>query len=126
MGSMTTVFVNGLEFYGYHGVPDEEQAVGHRYRIDLTMQVDESACVTDSVVETVNYAGAAALVLSVATTNQYRTVERLGAVLCDRIFEDFERVKEVSVRIVKPMPPAPIIAAEAGVIITRTRHNLGA
>ncbi|MFZ4509220.1 MAG: dihydroneopterin aldolase, partial [Fimbriimonas sp.] len=43
------VFVTGLDVYAFHGVPDAEREVGHRYRADLTLEVDEDASATDQI-----------------------------------------------------------------------------
>jgi len=111
---MITLFVTGIEFYGYHGVSDEEQRVGHRYIVDLEMDVNSSSERTDAVEDTVDYGEAALLVVEIGTRDRCRTVERLAQQICDTLLERFPRISEVSVRISKRLPPCPVIAEEAG------------
>jgi len=117
-----TVFIRDLEFYAYHGVPDAEQEIGHRYRADVELElVDCPAASTDEVADTVDYALVALWILEWATKNRYRTVEHLANLLCSKVIERFPQVAAVSIEIAKPMPPAPFIAREVGVRLRMVR-----
>jgi 7,8-dihydroneopterin aldolase/epimerase/oxygenase len=118
---MFKVFVEGLELYAYHGVPNEEQTIGHRYIVDLEMEVAGEADRTDRVEHTVDYAAVAQLVLETAQQTRYRTVEKLARETAERILQRFDRVLEVRVRLAKRLPPAPVIVDEVGVEMTLRR-----
>ena len=118
------LFVTGLEFYAYHGVPSEEREIGHRYVVDLDLRVNSRAEQSDDVADTVDYGLAAKVVLDVASATQYKTVERLAYVIAETLLTRFERVEEVSIRLAKRLPPAPIIAEELGVQLELTRTSL--
>jgi len=122
---MLTLFVTGLEFYAYHGVPAEEREIGHRYIADLELLVDSEAQYSDDVADTVDYAQTAKLMLEVASAKQYRTVERLGQVICEALLQTFPRIHSVNLRLAKRLPPAPIIAEELGVEIEVCRQKGG-
>jgi dihydroneopterin aldolase len=114
-GPFGTVFIHGLEAYGYHGVPDAEQEIGHRYRVSLELKVpDCSAAESDDVAGTVDYGAVAKQVTQIIQTHQYRTVERLAQVIADAILQEFLKVQEVRITVGKPFPPAPVIVAEVG------------
>jgi len=113
---MTTVVVRGLQCYAYHGVPPAEREVGHRYTIDLELDVEERAWRSDRVQDTVDYAAAAQAALDVTLDSQFRTVERLAQVIGEEILNRFPDVMEARVSVEKPMPPAPIIAEAVGVV----------
>ena len=115
--SSYSVYVTGIEFYGYHGVPAEERVIGHRYRVDVEMMVKGRADRTDKFSDTVDYALVAELVTSVGTVEKAHTVERLAYLMGERILVEFKLVEKVLVRVAKPFPPAPVIAEEAGVEI---------
>ena len=34
------IYVNKMEFYGYHGVFPEENTLGQRFRVDLIVETD--------------------------------------------------------------------------------------
>jgi len=118
---MITLFVSGLEFYAYHGVPAEERTIGHRYVVDLELDLLSPAVHTDDIEDTIDYADAAQVVLEVASAQQYRTVERLAQVIAETLLTRFRRVDRVSIRLAKRLPPAPIIAEELGVELELTR-----
>ena len=118
---MVTLFVTGLEFYAYHGVPSEERAIGHRYIVDLEMDVKSSAELTDDVADTVDYADAARIVLKASGSQQFKTVERLAHVMGEALLAEFSRIQRVSIRLAKRLPPAPFIAEELGVELEMSR-----
>jgi hypothetical protein len=114
-GPFGTVFITALEAYGYHGVPDAEQEIGHRYRVSLELQVSDcSACESDDIHGTVDYGAIAKQVTEIVQTHQYRTVERLARVIADAILQEFLKVESVGITVGKPLPPAPVIVAEVG------------
>ncbi len=113
---MTTILVRGLQLYAYHGVPDAEREVGHRYLIDLEMDVEERASTSDRVEDTVDYGAAAQVALDVALEQQCRTIERLAQLIGEAILAEFKGILEVRVSVEKPMPPSPIIAEAVGVV----------
>lgn len=117
---MTKVHVRGLECYAYHGVPDEEQVIGHRYLIDIEAEVAETACVNDQISGTVNYVDLAQAAL-VVMKEQNRTVEHVASRVADAVLSLDQRIDAVTVKIEKPLPPAPIIAAAVGVTLCRRR-----
>lgn len=118
---MYQVFLENLEFYAHHGVPAEERIVGHRYVVSLSMTVEGGATNTDQVDDTVDYGEVASVVFDAATEKQYKTVERLAQVIARTVLDSFPLVFSVEVRLAKRLPPAPMIADSAGVVLTLTR-----
>lgn len=116
------IFVEGIEFYGYHGVPDAEQQIGHRYRVDLTVDIDLSvAGRTDDLSQTVSYGDLARLVIQIGTTQQVRLLETLAERMCAAILERFPAIQRVELRLAKRLPPTGTITELAGVKIVRGR-----
>ncbi|MCS6923179.1 MAG: dihydroneopterin aldolase [Fimbriimonadales bacterium] len=116
------IFVEGIEFYGYHGVPDAEQQIGHRYRVDLTVDIDLSAAGrTDDLSQTVSYGDLARLVIQIGTTQQVRLLETLAERMCAAILERFPAIQRVELRLAKRLPPTGTITELAGVKIVRGR-----
>lgn len=37
---MDKIYVNNMRFYGYHGVFTEENKLGQRFNVDLTVELD--------------------------------------------------------------------------------------
>ena len=120
---MITLFITGLEFYGYHGVPPEERAVGHRYIADLELEISCNAQNSDRVEDTVDYASAATSVIETSDTNTFQTVERFAKVAADELLHRFDRIVKVKIRIAKRLPPAPMIVSQLGVELVVHRSN---
>jgi 7,8-dihydroneopterin aldolase/epimerase/oxygenase len=119
---MVTLFVEGLQFHAYHGVPESERAIGHRYSVDLLLTLADTP-VADDIEATVDYVEVMKLVQQEATGRQFKTVEALASFLSDRVLEAHQRVIELTVRVAKLAPPAPYIVDAVGVEITRRRED---
>ena len=118
---MIEVFLEGLEFYGYHGVPEAERSVGHRYSVDIHMQVDSQAEKTDSVTDTADYGKIGADLTRFGENQQYRTMERLAKEMARHVLDSNPKVTSIRLSIRKVLPPAPIIVQACGVTLELRR-----
>ena len=122
MNESDKILINGLEFYGYHGASDQEQTVGHRYFVDVSLGVDiVMASRTDRLGDTVSYSRVARRLIEIGTQRQFRLLEALAAHMVDVVFEEFAAVQSVQLRVQKMCPPMNAIVASVGVEIHRTR-----
>lgn len=97
--------VRGLSVYTHHGVGDAEQRVGQRLVIDIWLEPRAcGAIASDRIEETVDYSAVAGLAAETATERSYRTLERLCAVIAQRLLDGFDAAR-VRVRAAKPEPP---------------------
>jgi dihydroneopterin aldolase len=118
------ITLKGIQFYGYHGVPDAEQQTGHRYEVDVIMELDVSlAAATDDVSQTVDYGAVARQVLSLGTSRQFRLIEALAGAISEQILGSQPLVAAVTVSVKKLLPPIPGIVEYAAVEITRRREG---
>lgn len=114
----TEVEIRGLSIYTHHGVSDAEQEVGQRLEFDVTFDVpDCDAVLTDRIEDTVDYGEVCDLVALAATERSYRTLERLCAVVAERLAERYG-CETVTVRAAKPEPPLPMSIREVAVEVT--------
>ena len=118
---MFTVLLRGLEFYAHHGVPAEERVIGHRYSVDLEIDVEGDTDTTDDIAQTVDYAAAAQAVLRVSQGHRWRTVERLARAIGEQLMKEHVCIRRLTITLVKRLPPAPVIAEAAGVRLTLER-----
>jgi 7,8-dihydroneopterin aldolase/epimerase/oxygenase len=119
--SSVEVELRGLSIYTHHGVSDAEQEVGQRLEFDVSFDVpDCDAVLTDRLEDTADYAEACDIVALAATERSYRTLERLGQVVAERLMERFGS-ESVRVRASKPEPPLPIAVEEVAVEVVRER-----
>lgn len=118
---MYQVFVRGIEFYGYHGVSDEEQKIGHRFVVDVEAAVSGNAPENDDVDSTLDYGSVALRVIEIGTGPASRTVEKLAQTLADAILDLSPLVREVEVEVNKLMPPVAGVVESAGVRLKVSR-----
>lgn len=119
---MDKIFVNGMEFYGYHGVFKEENKLGQRFRVDLIVEKDlKKAGETDELEYTVNYAELYSLCKKVMEGKPYKLVESLAEKIASSILEQFPEIIQTTIKIIKPDPPIPGHYDSVAVEITRGR-----
>lgn len=119
---MDRLCVDGIEFHGFHGVPEAERQIGHRYRVDLVMELDlRPAGLSDDVAQTVDYGEAARMVVEIGTGPGVRLVETLAERLAAALLERYPRVEAVEIRVSKIHPPVAVPMSASRVEIRRTR-----
>jgi 7,8-dihydroneopterin aldolase/epimerase/oxygenase len=119
--SSVEVELRGVSIFTHHGVTDAEQEVGQRLELDISFDVpDCDAVLTDRLEDTVDYAEVCDIVALAATERSYRTLERLCAVIGERLIERFGS-ESVQIRAAKPDPPLPVAVEEVAVEVTHER-----
>ena len=114
--------LEGMVFYGYHGVGAAEQELGQRFVVDLELHCDlRAAGLSDDPQDTINYTGVYRLVKEVVEGPSRKLLESLAETIAQRILEDFE-VGSIKVRVKKPeVPMKGSILSHAGVEIFREK-----
>ncbi len=116
------ILLEGMQFYGYHGVNPEERVLGQRYVVDLTADLDlRRAGASDRLEDTVSYSHIYRTVRSVMEGEPRNLLESAAQAIADRVLAEFQ-VDSVSVTVKKPNPPVRGSSIElAAVQIHRTR-----
>lgn len=116
---MTVVRVQGVSFFAFHGVLEEEKRLGQRFRLDLeAIPWSDLAEETDAVADAIHYGELAERAVAVATTERYDLLERLGARIADVLFAEFP-LRAISVSIGKPSAPVPLALETVSVTVSR-------
>ncbi|MFF2450350.1 dihydroneopterin aldolase [Neobacillus sp. NPDC058068] len=119
---MDKIYVNGMEFYGYHGVFPEETRLGQRFAVDLAVSVDlKKAGDTDELEHSVNYGELYEVCKEVVEGKPYKLVEAVAERIAGNVLTGFPLVSEVTVKVIKPDPPIPGHYKSVAVEITRRR-----
>src|SRR5688500_20194444 len=85
-----TVEIVGLSLYTHQGVTATEREIGQRLVLDVRFDVGEpDALITDRVEDTVDYGEVCQVIALIAQQRSYKTVERLCAVIADRLAAQF-------------------------------------
>ena len=118
------ILLQGMQFYGYHGVNPEERTLGQRYVVDLTAELDlRRAGKSDRLEDTVSYSHIYRAVRAVMEGEPRNLLESAAQAIADRVLSEFP-VESVSVTVKKPNPPVRGSSIEfAAVQIHRTRSS---
>lgn len=118
---MGLVSLEGLEFFAYHGYYDEEQKVGNKYSVDITVKADlKEAAQHDSLQETVNYEALYEVVKQEMQVRS-RLLEHIGYNIIQTVFREFSSVKWVEISISKFNPPIGGVCKQARVTLKENR-----
>ena len=114
-----TIEIVGLSLYTHHGVSAAEREIGQRLIVDARFDVGEvDALVTDRVEDTVDYGAVCDEIALVAQQRSYKTLERLCAVVAERLASRFG-AESVTVKAAKPEPPIALPVEEVSVEVWR-------
>ncbi|UOF91844.1 dihydroneopterin aldolase [Fodinisporobacter ferrooxydans] len=121
---MDKIELLGMEFYGYHGVLPEENALGQRFTVDVVLcQSLQNAGRTDQIKETVNYAEVYEIVERIVAEKRFQLIETVAEVIASEILSTYA-VVSVDVRVAKEHPPIPGHIRQVAVSIHRMREAL--
>ncbi len=124
--SRDQVFLEGMRFYGYHGVNPEERAQGQRFVVDVSIAADlRGAGIADDLTMTINYSSVFKHVRAIVEGEPKRLIEAVAEAIATRVLETFPRAESVSVTLRKPeVAIKGSILSAAGVRIRRNREDV--
>ncbi len=119
MNMADRISIQGIQFYGYHGVRAEERKLGQLFQADVELRLDlREAGQQDDLRASVDYGQVTAAVMEVGTRDPCKLLERLAERIAAVLLERF-RVEQVTVRVTKPHPPLSNVIGGVTVEITR-------
>lgn len=122
MGEPGTIRIRNAVFYAYHGVREDEQALGGKFEIDVDMDLDMTAAgETDSLRRTVDYELVYDRIQKIATAKRYYLVEALAENIARALMREFHLIDRLAVRIRKPHPPVKGVIDHIEVEIIKSR-----
>jgi len=118
------ILLHGIEFYGYHGVSEQERIIGHRFSVDVELTIDlRSAGQSDQLECTIDYGEVCRRVVAVGSGEPVRLIEAVAERIANECLSLSDRAEAVRVRVRKLLPPVPSVVAAAEVEIYRTRGD---
>jgi dihydroneopterin aldolase len=103
--TQSSIQLQEMRFYAYHGVMEQERSVGGEYLVSLDVDADLSQPVmSDAVADTVNYA-ALYDVVAREMEQPSQLLEHVAGRIAQRVLDDFPQVESLSIRITKCNPP---------------------
>ncbi|MGM1050465.1 dihydroneopterin aldolase [Paenibacillus sp. N3/727] len=119
---MDKMILRGMEYYGYHGVFEEERKLGQRFYVDLELELDLSkAGATDDLTQTVNYAEVHELLQGIMRDESFKLIEALAEHIASKVLDTYTSIDALTVKLTKPHPPFDIHFEGVTVELHRTR-----
>jgi len=116
---MGLIEIEGMEFYAFHGHYKEEQIVGSKFLVDLTIETDmEKPAETDNLRDAVNYQQAYGIV-KVQMEQKSHLLENIASRILDALYSEMSGIKKARVRVSKMNPPVGGKANSVSVIVER-------
>lgn len=120
MGKIT---LEGLEFFAFHGYYDEEQKIGNKYGVDITIETSlGKAGADDKLSETIDYEELYRIIRE-AMNKPSRLLENIGGRIMEVVFANFPLVTFVELSISKFNPPIGGICKRAIVTLSSARND---
>ena len=102
---MGVIELEGMEFYAYHGHFAEEQIVGNRFIVDVTLFTDcTRAAKSDELIDALNYQSVY-LALKEEMHIKSHLLENVAERILKRLCSDFKTIEKAKVKISKLNPP---------------------
>ncbi len=120
------IFLEGVQFFGYHGFHAEEQRLGQRFVVDLTIDTStRSAGFTDDLPDTVSYSRLYAIARDIVEGPAKRLIESVAEEIALAVLREDARIEAVTVTLRKPNAPIKgAVFDAAGVRIRRDRSAI--
>ena len=121
--SRDRIILQGMRFYGYHGVNPEEKALGQTYVVDLEAEADlHRPGRSDAIEDTVSYTHIYRAVRAVVEGDSRNLLEALALAIADRVLADFP-LEAIEVTVKKPNPPIKGSFIEFAAVTIHRRRN---
>lgn len=113
------ILITGISALGFHGVLPEEQSRAQPFEVDVELGADLGfAGGSDSLGDTIDYAGVTEAVVRVITSERHQLLEKLATRIAESCKAD-PRVSSVVVTVRKMRPPIAAIVGHVAVRIER-------
>ncbi len=110
---MSLIALEGMQFYAYHGVYEEEQIVGNNFVVDIYITTNYAKAVEgDNIFETINYE-TVYLICEAEMRKKVKLLETLTENIIFALKHQFSTIQEISIKITKknPWPGGRVAAA---------------
>lgn len=117
---MDKIFIQNLEFIGYHGVFEEEKKLGQKFIVNIELDTSlREAGIKDDLTKTTHYGYVAKTVEKIFFSKKYDLIESLAEDIASAILIEYPFVNAVSLEIKKPWAPVGLILESVSIKIKR-------
>lgn len=121
---MTTIIIEGLEIYAYHGHLEEEKRTGIKFVVDIKIKINsEKSLVTDNLNDTLDYTTICNIVKH-EMQEKSNLVENVTYRIAKKIFDISDIVEYLTVKISKVRPTINMLISSFAIEWCGTRDDL--
>ena len=118
---MGLIQIENMEFYAFHGHFKEEQIIGNKFLVDISLETDcAKPAQSDSLKDAVDYQKVYKLVKHEMSRKSF-LLENINKRLLDVVFENFPEVQKAIVKVRKMNPPMGGRIGSVSVTLERDR-----
>ncbi|STO31962.1 Bifunctional folate synthesis protein [Fusobacterium necrogenes] len=122
---MDKIYINNLEFIGFHGVFLEEKKLGQKFLVSLELTIDtREAAKTGDLTKSVHYGLVAQDVEKIFLEKSIDLIETCAENIAEMVLKKYKLVKEVKIIIKKPWAPLQMHFENVAIEITRKWHKI--
>ena len=116
---MGLIQIENMEFYAFHGHFKEEQIVGNKFIVDLTIETDMTApSKSDNLKDAVNYQKAYQIVKTEMEKKSY-LLENIASRILDALYSQMTGITKARIKVSKMNPPMGGKIGSVSVVIER-------
>ncbi len=116
---MGLIKIENMEFYAFHGHFREEQIVGNRFIVDLTIETDMSVpSISDNLKDAVDYQKAYLIIKAEMEKKSY-LLENIASRILDALYAEMSGIKKATIKVSKMNPPMGGKIGSVSVIMDR-------
>jgi dihydroneopterin aldolase/2-amino-4-hydroxy-6-hydroxymethyldihydropteridine diphosphokinase len=126
---MDCIRIQNLEVFGFHGVKPEENVLGQKFILDVSLYTDTRAAgQTDDLTRSIHYGHAAHRIAEFAENHRFLLIERLAEETAEYLLTDFSKeeqadLRRVRITVKKPWAPIRLHVEHVSVTIERGWHR---
>lgn len=111
-----------MQFYGYHGVLNQEKTIGQKYIVSVVLYLDlKDAGRSDKLEDTIDYSVIYKNIKEIVENKIYNLLEKLAEKISEELLE-IDKIKKVKIKVEKPSVPIGGILKNAAVEIRRKKN----
>jgi len=116
---MGLIQIENMEFYAFHGHFREEQIVGNRFIVDLTIETDMTVpSKSDNLKDAVNYQKAYLIVKTEMEKKSY-LLENIAGRILDALYSQMTGIAKARIKVSKMNPPMGGKIGSVSIVIER-------
>ena len=116
---MGLILIEGMEFYAFHGHFKEEQIVGNKFLIDVTLETGmEKPMESDNLKDAVNYQQVYEIVKQEMQKKSH-LLEHIAGRILNAIYSQMEGIKKATVKVTKLNPPVGGRVNSVSVVVSK-------